>query len=59
MWNSVGSLGRGGIEVEVEDICVVYVNFIGMINGVWIKIWFGGIGYVCGIEFFDICFFNV
>ena len=59
MWNSVGSLGRGGTEVEVEDIRVAHVNFTGTTNGARIKTWPGGTGYVRGIEFFDIRFSNV
>ncbi|CAF1915359.1 BnaC02g23310D [Brassica napus] len=56
---SVGSLGRGGTEVEVEDIRVAHVNFTGTTNGARIKTWPGGTGYVRGIEFFDIRFSNV
>ncbi|CAA7025823.1 unnamed protein product [Microthlaspi erraticum] len=56
---SIGSLGRGGTEVAVEDIRVWHVNFTGTTNGARIKTWPGGTGYVRGIEFFDIRFSSV
>ncbi|XP_019085663.1 PREDICTED: probable polygalacturonase At3g15720 [Camelina sativa] len=56
---SIGSLGRGGTEVAVENIRVSHVNFTGTTNGARIKTWPGGTGYVRGIEFFDIRFSSV
>ncbi|CAH2067996.1 unnamed protein product [Thlaspi arvense] len=56
---SIGSLGRGGTEVAVENIRVSHVHFTGTTNGARIKTWPGATGYVRGIEFSDIRFSSV
>ncbi|VVA95932.1 unnamed protein product [Arabis nemorensis] len=56
---SIGSLGRGGTEVAVENIRVWHVNFTRTTNGARIKTWPGATGHVRGIEFFDIHFSSV
>lgn len=48
---SIGSLGRGGTEVSVEDIHISYSNFFGTTNGARIKTWQGGRGFARGISF--------
>ncbi|KFK42417.1 hypothetical protein AALP_AA2G253400 [Arabis alpina] len=56
---SVGSLGKGGSEVAVENIRVWHVNFTRTTNGARIKTWPGATGHARGIEFFDIRFDSV
>ncbi|KAL7162309.1 hypothetical protein ACSBR2_042733 [Camellia fascicularis] len=51
---SIGSLGRSGNEVRVENINVNRVNFNKTSNGVRIKTWQGGSGYARYISFKDI-----
>ncbi|KAL4654069.1 hypothetical protein ACB092_01G351600 [Castanea dentata] len=48
---SVGSLGKYGNSVKVENIHVEKVNFKGTTNGVRIKTWQIGLGYVRKISF--------
>ncbi|XP_020262099.1 probable polygalacturonase At1g80170 [Asparagus officinalis] len=48
---SIGSLGRYGSAASVEGITVRYSNFYGTTNGVRIKTWQGGKGFVRGIRF--------
>ncbi|ONK81044.1 uncharacterized protein A4U43_C01F24630 [Asparagus officinalis] len=48
---SIGSLGRYGSVASVEGITVRYSNFYGTTNGVRIKTWQGGKGFVRGIRF--------
>ncbi|KAK4604397.1 hypothetical protein RGQ29_012771 [Quercus rubra] len=48
---SIGSLGRYGNSVKVENIHVKKVNFKGTTNGVRIKTWQIGLGYVRKISF--------
>ncbi|XP_022720771.1 probable polygalacturonase At1g80170 [Durio zibethinus] len=53
---SIGSLGRGGAEVQVNNINVRRVNFRGTTNGVRIKTWQGGRGIVRNVSFSNINF---
>ncbi|KAF9615726.1 hypothetical protein IFM89_026141 [Coptis chinensis] len=48
---SVGSLGKGGSYVQVENIRVSHVNFYQTTNGVRIKTWKGATGYARDITF--------
>ncbi|KAK7854080.1 polygalacturonase [Quercus suber] len=48
---SVGSLGKNGNSVKVENIHVKRVNFKGSTNGARIKTWQVGLGYVRKISF--------
>uniref|UniRef100_A0A7N2MPQ8 endo-polygalacturonase n=1 Tax=Quercus lobata TaxID=97700 RepID=A0A7N2MPQ8_QUELO len=48
---SIGSLGRYGNSVKVENIHVKKVNFKGTTNGVRIKTWQIGLGYARKISF--------
>ncbi|KMT02876.1 hypothetical protein BVRB_8g194530 [Beta vulgaris subsp. vulgaris] len=54
---SIGSLGRGGNYVQVNNIAVRNVYFKGTSNGARIKTWQEGRGYVRRVIFEDI-FFN-
>ncbi|KAJ7956692.1 Pectin lyase-like superfamily protein [Quillaja saponaria] len=56
---SIGSLGRGGNFVKVENIHVSKVYFKGTTNGVRIKTWQVGKGYIQGITFEDMYFNSV
>ncbi|RWR83103.1 putative polygalacturonase [Cinnamomum micranthum f. kanehirae] len=51
---SIGSLGKDGSVGIVEQIHVSHSKFTGTMNGVRIKTWQGGSGYVRGISFRDI-----
>ncbi|XP_022720876.1 probable polygalacturonase At1g80170 [Durio zibethinus] len=53
---SIGSLGRGGADVQVNNINVRRVNFRGTTNGVRIKTWQGGRGIVRNVSFSSINF---
>ncbi|XVF24804.1 hypothetical protein REPUB_Repub13aG0159300 [Reevesia pubescens] len=53
---SIGSLGRDGTEVQVENINVMRVNFRGTTNGVRIKTWQIGRGLVQNVYFSNINF---
>ncbi|KAL5698011.1 hypothetical protein ACHQM5_029100 [Ranunculus cassubicifolius] len=48
---SIGSLGKGGSYVQVENIHVSNVNFYQTTNGVRIKTWQGATGYARDITF--------
>ncbi|KAK4604390.1 hypothetical protein RGQ29_012766 [Quercus rubra] len=48
---SIGSLGKNGNSVKVENIHVKRVNFKGSTNGARIKTWQVGLGYVRKISF--------
>nr|CAD1835207.1 unnamed protein product [Ananas comosus var. bracteatus] len=56
---SVGSLGRGGSNVSVEEIHVSFAKLFNTTNGVRIKTWQGGTGYAKSISFDRINFNNV
>ncbi|XP_031383152.1 probable polygalacturonase At1g80170 [Punica granatum] len=56
---SIGSLGRSGNAVEVENIHVRKVYFEHTTNGARIKTWQVGTGYVRGVTFEDIKFDSV
>ncbi|OVA00428.1 Glycoside hydrolase [Macleaya cordata] len=56
---SIGSLGGGGNQVQVEDVHVENVNFVGTTNGVRIKTYQIGTGYARGFSFKTINFTNV
>ncbi|OWM69765.1 hypothetical protein CDL15_Pgr025614 [Punica granatum] len=48
---SVGSLGKAGKHETVHAVIVRDVSLAGTMNGVWIKTWQGGRGYVRNILF--------
>ncbi|KAK9232229.1 hypothetical protein WN943_022474 [Citrus x changshan-huyou] len=48
---SIGSLGKNGEEVKVENITVRHVNFCKTTNGARIKTWQAGKGQVQHVEF--------
>ncbi|KAF6156646.1 hypothetical protein GIB67_017782 [Kingdonia uniflora] len=54
--DSIGSLGKGGLTVQAEDIHVYNVSFYKSTNGVRIKIWQGATGYARGITFEKLTF---
>uniref|UniRef100_A0A7N1A8T9 Polygalacturonase n=1 Tax=Kalanchoe fedtschenkoi TaxID=63787 RepID=A0A7N1A8T9_KALFE len=56
---SVGSLGKGGEEAQVEDIHVHDCKFTGTSNGARIKTWVGGEGYARSITFDQLVMSNV
>ncbi|XP_021906586.1 probable polygalacturonase At3g15720 [Carica papaya] len=56
---SIGSLGKNGDEAKVEDIHVKNSILNASDNGVRIKTWQGGKGYVRKISFEDITFIGV
>ncbi|PIA42469.1 hypothetical protein AQUCO_02000129v1 [Aquilegia coerulea] len=56
---SVGSLGKGGSNVQVKNIHVSHVNFYQTTNGVRIKTWKGATGYARDITFEYLNFTNV
>ncbi|XWS20418.1 hypothetical protein CRYUN_Cryun31cG0099400 [Craigia yunnanensis] len=56
---SIGSLGRGGTNVQVNNIIVSRVNFRETTNGVRIKTWQTGRGLVKDISFSNINFTTV
>ncbi|XP_050232894.1 probable polygalacturonase At1g80170 [Mercurialis annua] len=56
---SIGSLGGGGNEVQVENITVHDAHFYGSTNGVRIKTWQVGRGNVKNIHFSNLTFENV
>ncbi|KAF6156648.1 hypothetical protein GIB67_017784 [Kingdonia uniflora] len=56
---SIGSLGKGGSSVQVEDIHVKNVTFYKSTNGVRIKTWQGGSGYARRIIFEQLSFTSV
>ncbi|XVE52194.1 hypothetical protein DITRI_Ditri02bG0103400 [Diplodiscus trichospermus] len=53
---SIGSLGRGGTEVQVKNIKVKGVNFKETTNGIRIKTWQTGRGHVQNVSFSNINF---
>ncbi|KAE9587847.1 hypothetical protein Lal_00029467 [Lupinus albus] len=55
---SVGSLGKNGAYVEVEEIHVKNCTFNGTTNGARIKTWIGGSGFARKITFEDIILIN-
>ncbi|KAF8400647.1 hypothetical protein HHK36_013946 [Tetracentron sinense] len=56
---SIGSLGKGGMDVSVERITVKYVKYVGTTNGARIKTWQGGTGHASQITFEQLDFSNV
>ncbi|XP_057504256.1 probable polygalacturonase At1g80170 isoform X1 [Actinidia eriantha] len=56
---SIGSLGRSGNEVKVNNINVIRVRFNKTTNGVRIKTWQVGRGHVRGVLYEDINFMDV
>ncbi|KAF3453693.1 hypothetical protein FNV43_RR04134 [Rhamnella rubrinervis] len=56
---SIGSLGKSGNMVQVENIHVSKVYLKGTTNGVRIKTWQVGKGYVRGVTFKDLYFDSV
>ncbi|CAB4288608.1 unnamed protein product [Prunus armeniaca] len=56
---SIGSLGRSGNFVQVENIHVSKVHLQGTTNGARIKTWQVGRGYVRRVTFEDIFFWSV
>ncbi|OIV97443.1 hypothetical protein TanjilG_16204 [Lupinus angustifolius] len=55
---SIGSLGRNGAYDTVEQVYVSYCSFNGTTNGVRIKTWQGGSGYVRNVKFEHITLTN-
>ncbi|KAL9687855.1 hypothetical protein QQ045_032263 [Rhodiola kirilowii] len=56
---SIGSLGKSGNQVQVENILVKNVKFKGTTNGARIKTWQVGTGYVRNVIFQNISFDKV
>ncbi|WCJ40567.1 Pectin lyase-like superfamily protein [Euphorbia peplus] len=56
---SIGSLGRGGNEVNVRSISVKRVHFNGSTNGARIKTWQNGRGTVQDVNFSELTFIAV
>ncbi|PSS17861.1 Polygalacturonaseprecursor [Actinidia chinensis var. chinensis] len=56
---SIGSLGRSGNEVKVDNINVIRVRFNKTTNGVRIKTWQVGRGHVRGVLYEDVNFMDV
>ncbi|XP_047318648.1 probable polygalacturonase At1g80170 [Impatiens glandulifera] len=56
---SIGSLGKSGNVVNVDNIKVSRVHFIRTTNGARIKTWQVGRGYVRGVVFEDLMFTDV
>ncbi|XP_058226738.1 probable polygalacturonase At1g80170 isoform X2 [Rhododendron vialii] len=56
---SIGSLGKSGNEVKVENISVIRGHFNRTTNGVRIKTWQVGRGHVRGVSFKSIDFTDV
>ncbi|XVF48098.1 hypothetical protein PTKIN_Ptkin03bG0164200 [Pterospermum kingtungense] len=56
---SIGSLGRSGNFVQVQNIRVSRVAFKGTTNGARIKTWQAGRGYVRGVTFENLSFNKV
>ncbi|KAK2974390.1 hypothetical protein RJ640_021246 [Escallonia rubra] len=53
---SIGSLGKSGNEVQVENITVTRVQFKNTSNGVRIKTWQTGKGHVRGVKYQNLNF---
>ncbi|KAI8544329.1 hypothetical protein RHMOL_Rhmol08G0288000 [Rhododendron molle] len=58
-FDSIGSLGKSGNEVKVENISVIRGHFNRTTNGVRIKTWQVGRGHVRGVSFKSIDFTDV
>ncbi|KAK2440288.1 Pectin lyase superfamily protein [Trifolium repens] len=56
---SIGSLGKGNSEAEVTNVEVNRATLKGTTNGVRIKTWQGGSGFVRNIKFHNIAMRNV
>ncbi|KAK7258800.1 hypothetical protein RIF29_24387 [Crotalaria pallida] len=55
---SIGSLGKNGANEKVENVYVGYSSFNGTTNGVRIKTWQNGFGYVRNVTFEHITVIN-